>query len=55
MFDNLGCYHPIVAAVLRADALAAVGQRDSARALLTALTPDYPTSARLHAKLDSLR
>lgn len=34
------------AALLRADALVAVGQRDSARAILTALTPDYPTSAR---------
>jgi uncharacterized membrane protein len=43
------------AAILRADALNAVGQRDSARALLNALTSDYPTSARLRAKLDSLR
>ncbi len=43
------------AAMLRADALAAVGQRDSARAVLTAVAPDYPTSTRLKAKLDSLR
>jgi len=41
--------------MLRADALAAVGQRDSARAVLTAVAPDYPTSTRLKAKLDSLR
>lgn len=41
--------------VLRADALNAVGQRDSARAVLTGLTGDYPTSARLRAKLDSLK
>ena len=43
------------AAMLRADALAAVGQRDRARAVLTAVAPDYPTSTRLKAKLDSLR
>lgn len=42
-------------AILRADALAAGGQRDSARAILNALTKDFPTSARLRAKLDSLR
>ena len=43
------------AAILRADALNAAGQRDSARAVLNALTNDFPTSARLRAKLDSLR
>jgi uncharacterized membrane protein len=43
------------AAILRADALIAVGHRDSARSMLNALTSDYPTSARLRAKLDSLR
>lgn len=43
------------AAILRADALNAVGQRDSARGVLNALTGDFPTSARLRAKLDSLR
>ena len=43
------------AAILRADALNAVGQRDSAHAVLNALTSDFPTSARLRAKLDSLR
>jgi uncharacterized membrane protein len=42
------------AAMLRADALNAIGQRDSARSVLSALTADYPTSARLRAKLDSL-
>lgn len=42
-------------AMLRADALNEIGQRDSARTVLTALTADYPTSARLRAKLDSLR
>lgn len=42
-------------AMLRADALSATGQRDSARAVLTALTSDFPTSTRLKAKLDSLR
>ena len=43
------------AAILRADALVASGQRDSARAILTPLTADYPTSTRLKGKLDSLR
>jgi predicted Zn-dependent protease len=43
------------AAILRADALNATGQRDSARAVLNSLTSDFPTSARLRAKLDSLR
>ncbi|MGH7696208.1 MAG: DUF2231 domain-containing protein [Gemmatimonadaceae bacterium] len=43
------------AAILRADALNATGQRDSARTVLNALTSDFPTSARLRAKLDSLR
>jgi uncharacterized membrane protein len=43
------------AAMLRADALAAVGMRDSAQAVLSSLTADYPTSTRLRAKLDSLR
>ncbi len=32
------------AAILRADALSALGQRDSARAVLNALTGDFPTS-----------
>lgn len=43
------------AAILRADALNALGQRDSAQKVLNALTVDFPTSARLRAKLDSLR
>jgi len=43
------------AAILRADALSAMGQRDSARAVLNALTTDYQTSARLRARLDSVR
>ena len=43
------------AAMLRAEALVASGNRDSARAVLTPLTADYPTSTRLKAKLDSLR
>ncbi len=43
------------ATILRADALNAMGQRDSARAVLNALTSDFPTSAGLRAKLDSLR
>lgn len=42
------------AVLLRADALTAVGQRDSARAVLNALTADFPNSKRLRAKLDSL-
>ena len=42
------------AAMLRADALLAAGHRDSARAVLTPLTADFPTSTRLKAKLDSL-
>jgi uncharacterized membrane protein len=47
--------HYLNAAMLRADALLAAGMRDSARAVLTPLTTDYSTSARLRAKLDSLR
>lgn len=41
--------------LLRVDALAAAGQRDSARATLEALMKAVPDNPRLQAKLDSLR
>jgi uncharacterized membrane protein len=42
-------------ALLKVDILAAAGHRDSARALLKPLVEATPTSARLRAKLDSLK
>jgi uncharacterized membrane protein len=42
-------------ALLKVDILAAAGHRDSARALLEPLVEATPTSARLRAKLDSLK
>ena len=42
------------AGMLRADALVAAGQRDSARAVLQALATANPANARVKAKLDSL-
>lgn len=43
------------AGILRVDALAATGQKDSARAALTALMAAIPDNPRLKAKLDSLQ
>jgi len=40
---------------LRVDALAAAGQKDSARATLEAMMKDAPPNPRLQAKLDSLK
>jgi uncharacterized membrane protein len=40
---------------LRADAYALAGQKDSARAVLTALQHEQPQNTRIRAKLDSLR
>ncbi|GMV10082.1 MAG: hypothetical protein ABS52_12420 [Gemmatimonadetes bacterium SCN 70-22] len=45
----------ISAGMLRVDALAAAGQKDSARAVLTALMKAVPDNPRLKAKLDSLQ
>ena len=45
----------ISAGMLRVDALAAAGQKDSARAVLTALMRAVPDNPRLKAKLDSLQ
>ncbi len=42
-------------ALLKVDILAAAGHRDSARALLEPIVQASPNSARLRAKLDSLR
>ena len=39
----------------RADALAGAGQKDSARAILTALAARFPTNKRLKDKLDKLK
>ena len=43
------------AGVLRSDALVAAGQRDSARAVLTALTQQYPDSRFLADALKKLQ
>lgn len=43
------------AAMLRADALASLGQRDEARAVIQSLLDASPGNARLQAKLDSLK
>ena len=41
--------------MLRADALVAMGQKDSARATIQALLKAVPDNPRLMAKLDSLK
>ena len=41
--------------ILRADALVAMGQKDSARATIQALLKAVPDNPRLMAKLDSLK
>ena len=42
-------------ATLKADAFIAMGNRDSARAVLTPVVEAFPTNVRLKAKLDSLK
>jgi uncharacterized membrane protein len=42
-------------ATLKADAFIAMGNRDSARAVLTPVVAAFPTNTRLKAKLDSLK
>jgi predicted Zn-dependent protease len=42
-------------ATLKADAFISMGQRDSARAVLSAAAAAMPTNTRLKAKLDSLK
>ncbi len=60
---KLDAFHPapdnrrlvITVGTLRVDALAAAGQKDSARVTLEALMKGMPPNPRLQAKLDSLR